>query len=198
MQSRKSSRKSQQPPQLENAFRVTRVLRFQSNAAAVTAITFANLLDLWNVATSAVTASRLCDRVRVRRVRIWAPPAATLVPVTCYLDWSGSSSGFVGPSSRFTDTSVGATRVAVIDCRPPRTSAASMWQIANASVAFTLSVPLNAVIDVELEMTVDDTAAGTAVSNAPAGATVGANYIRGLDGLAAAATVYPPLAYPTD
>jgi hypothetical protein len=73
-----------------------------------------------------------------------------------------------------------------------------MWQIANAGVAFALSVPLNTVIDVELEMTVDDNAAGTAVAVVPAGATVGANYIRGLDGLAAAATVYPPLAYPTD
>ncbi len=185
------------PPSFSPSVLVSKTFRFQSNAVATTAITFSNLLDIWNVAATATTAYRLFDRVRIRRIEVWAV-GATNVPATIYIDWAGITVGSAGPSLRVSDTSVGSTTPAHINAKPPSTAACSLWQAQSTNVAFFISGPINTIIDLHLSGYVDDNGSGTSVVAAPAGATPGANYFRGLDGLVATATIYPPVAYPTD
>jgi hypothetical protein len=166
-------------------------MRFITNAAVnQTVITWANLLDAINVAASAVTAFQLFERVKVKRVEMWATPVignATTVQV----EFAAANTGFAGDARIHTDTSMG-IEPAHVSAVPAKLSGAAQFQFSNAIAAFTLTCPSGTVVDVDLAFRgLPALASATAV--APVAATTGAWYYRGLDGLAAAATVFVPV-----
>jgi len=181
------------PPQIQDyTVRHSTRLRFTTNAAAAVAVTFQNLLDTILVASTALAPYDLFYAVKVRRVEVWADAAAGTA-VTVSLLFDGNVAGIVGDQKAHTDTSMG-IQPAKINAKPSPRSLASNYQVSSNAVAFTLSVPTGAVVDVELSF-ISSFGTGVAAQNASVGAAAGALCVRGLDGLAVAATKFiaPPL-----
>ncbi len=140
------------PPPISN-YQITHkvALRFTVGTAVVSgAITFQNLLDTICVATSAVAPYDLFTFVKVRRLRLWALPliggAATVGVV-----FSGTTTGVVGDQKTHTDTSMG-IEPAYLDVAPSNESLASKFQVSSANTAFSVTVPVGAVIDCHLSL----------------------------------------------
>jgi len=181
------------PPPIQS-FGITHAtkLRFITNAAVQQqVITFQNLLDTFNFATSAVTAFQVFNRVKVRAVEMWATPViGNATSVQC--EFTGNQAAQEGDGKIHTDTSMG-IEPAHVRARPAARSPLALFQgPGGAGVAFTLTCPSGTVVDVELTLRALPGVA-TATTNAPAAATAGAWYYRGLDGLALAATVFVPV-----
>ena len=188
------------PPPFAAAFVLKKTLRFKANAAfTASSVNATNLLDLLCMADTVTTAQRLCSSVRLDYVELWAPMASDLAPVTVSVEIQTPNSATIGgPNLLKSDTSMGADRCAHVMLTPPPQSQSSMWQSrAGASTLFTMSGPINTVIDVHLSFYLQNGETPLAVASAVAGATVGTVYCRGLDALAAAATVFPPVSYAT-
>ena len=171
------------PPQFIPTFVLKKKLRFQAGSASTYVLTTKSFGDLWCVAATATSAYQLASHVRLKKIEVWAPMAADLVPVSVVLDWTGSSSaGSFGKSNRVSDTSMSSVAAAHIASKPPAESQISQWQDANSTNELCrLTLPGGAVIDVTYDLALRDNAAAQTVSAAVAGATVGANYIRALD-----------------
>jgi hypothetical protein len=178
------------PPQLPS-YGITRDvrLRFAQTAAGTTNITFQNLLDTVLVANSATTAADLFEAVRVNSVELWAI-AALGTPTTVTLAFDGTTVGAAGDQRQHTDTSMG-IEPAHVRASPDRMTQAGQFQASGAAIAFILSAPAGAVIDVSL--TLRQPVQGTVVAsqNVLVGATPGAVYYRGLDGKTTALTNLP-------
>jgi hypothetical protein len=165
-----------------------RRLRFVTNAAVATAITFQNLLDLFLFAASATAVYDVFSAVRIKAVEAWAVPVignATTVEVT----FLGATAGSVGDQVIHTDTSMGIEPAHVLARPAPRTGAA-LFQESSASVAFFIDAPSGTVVDVLLSLKQNLSGAAVAAQNVAAGATVGTLNVRGLDGLATAGTKF--------
>lgn len=177
------------PPQIDTAICLRgHKFRFKASAALVNVqMQTSDFLQLLAVANTTTTASSLISAFRIRRVSIWGPPAADLIPVTVSLEYNQTSSaGSVGQRPRlFLDTSVGATEVACVSAKPPPQSAASMWQLystqASSGGAFILNGPVNSVVDVQMDFILQN--GETVIANlATTAATVGRVYGGYLDG----------------
>jgi hypothetical protein len=184
------------PPQLDGSeLRHSMSVRFITNAAINQAITFQNLLDTYFVAATAVAGFDVFQTVKVRRVQVWALPSLGSASAVL-VEFAGVTAGIVGDQSIHSDTSMG-IQPAHVDCRPSRKSLASDYQLSSNATAFNLVCPSGSVVDVSLSFTGQFNAA-VALQNAVAGATAGAFYLRGLDGLAVATTkLIPELAFAT-
>jgi len=179
------------PPTISNyVVKHSTRLRFTAGAAIDQAITFADLLDTLLVAKTAVAGSDLFQSVKVRGVEVWASPVLGTA-TTVIVGFLGATSGEVGDQSVHTDTSMGIQPAHVL-ARPTLRSLASNFQLASAGEAFYLNCPTGSVVDVELTFN-GAFAASVAAQNALVGATAGATYLRGLDGLAVAASKLLPI-----
>lgn len=101
--------------------------RHSFRVQAATAITGTysgqNLLDTMLYSYSATATLRPIQAIRLRRVQIWAPPAAIGAAQSgASLEWEGSQS----PSVLLSDQAMGVTP-AYIDSRPPKNSTANWW-----------------------------------------------------------------------
>jgi len=178
----------QHPPVFDAALSSKHRFRFQASAPLVnTIIGTANLLGLLKMAVTATSAQSLLTAVRIKRVAIWGPPAADLVPVTTSIEYSvGTGAANIGNRPRvFSDTSVGSTRVAAVSISPDPQSAASMWQLRQTTATtngavFILNGPANSIVDVDMDVVIQngETASAAAVT---VGATVGVIYADALD-----------------
>ncbi len=176
-----------------------KTLRFQANAAfSATTITYVNLLDLLCMADSATTLKRLGVACRLRRLSIWGPMASDLKPVTVSVEYAASAGPIGGSTQLRSDTSMGSTEPAYVTYAPPPQSAQAMWQGASATgAAAIISGPINSIIDLEMDLMLQNGEAAVACTSAASGATAGTVYCRGLDALASASTVFPPVSYAT-
>jgi hypothetical protein len=178
------------PPQLDGIeLRHSTTMRFVAGSAFAGSITFQNLLDTYVVATTATAVSDVFQTVKIRRVQVWALPViggASSVSV----EFAGTTAGIVGDQVIHTDTSMG-VQPAHVDCRPGLRSLASDYQLSSAAVAMVLACPAGSVIDVHLSFR-GQFGVNAAAQNAAAGAVAGGFYLRGLDGLATAATQFLP------
>jgi len=169
-------------------------LRFTCTTAQTNAaISFRNLLDTINFASSTTVLYNVFDQVKVASVELWATPAlGATSAVAC--QFGGGTAGSVGDGRVYSDNSMGIEPAHVI-ARPERMSQAAQWQVSeNAVTAFSITCPVGAVIDVMLKFRTVSTVAPNAAANTAVGATVGDVVYRGLDGLAAAGTQLPAVA----
>jgi len=189
------------PPPIRPQITHRQRMRFTATTAQTTAsnsITFRNLLDTINFASSAIAAYALFDQVRVNFVEIWAAPVQGNAPAQVALEYSGQTTGQAGDGRVYSDTSMG-IEPAHIKAAPARLSAAAFWQATSANAAFQITCPVASVIDVDLSYRTVQSDNPALVQNVPAGATTGQLYYRGLDGLAIAGTQLPPVTPgPTD
>lgn len=177
------------PPPLQNyAVTYSRTLRWSTNAATVTQVTYQNLLDTILYSTTTVVPYDLFYMVRVRRVRLWAI-AAVGTPTTITLCFDGATAGSVGDQKIHTDTSMG-LEPAYVSASPARNSLASKFQISSTAVAFIMDLSSGTVVDVSLDFHSDVIGSQKQAQNNSVASTVGQLAFRGLDGLALATTKY--------
>jgi len=141
-----------------------------------------NLLNLFVVATSAVTTARLVEGIRLKRVQIWANPSALgTAPTTIQLEWLGENS----PSTIVSSSTMG-IQPGYVSARPPPSSSNRWWSMSGnqeSDPLFSMVVPVDCVIDVDTEVRLVEQESPTA-GDVPAGATLGQVYGDYLDGLA--------------
>ncbi len=165
-------------------------LRFVTNAAFSGVITFQNILDTVLFATSATVGYDLFTAVRINAVEIWAMPAIGQTS-QIILSFSGQTAGAVGDDKLHTDTSMG-VQPAHVRAHPDPLTQTGQFQASSSANALTLSLPSGAVIDVSVTMRQPFDGDVRQCQNSLSGATTGATYFRGLDGLATAATKFNP------
>jgi len=176
------------PPQV-NGYEITHSirLRFTVTAAATNvAISGENILDSVLIATSAVAGFELFDIFRVRQVELWGQ-AALGTPSTVGIIYATPT----GDQSIHTDTSLG-VKPAYVKAIPSDKSLASFFTGAIGGAIFNVTCPAGSILDLSCDFRTTN-AAATAVQNPLVGATVGELYYRGLDGIAIAATNFPPI-----
>jgi hypothetical protein len=181
---------SRPPPIQDLGLKRETRIRFLASGAFSSNITFQNLLDIFNVAATAVTAFDLFTLVKVKRVEIWANALAN-ASATVTLIYSGTGAQGVGDQRIHTDSSMGIEPAHIVAVPDPMTVAA-FYQLSSSDTAFFLNVPAGAVVDVSLSFRNPVVGSGNAVQNAPVAATVGALYYRGLDGQALAGSKFTP------
>jgi len=148
------------PPSYISNLVVHKTFRFISTAAGTFNITPANLCSLMVIGTTTNTsATMLFERVRLRRVEMWAAPstAALGVPVQISVAWSGTGGGTQGNDQIHSDTSIGLTRVAHVRAQPSVGTQTSQWSNGDSTgtgvnVLFTLVVVVGTVIDVTVDL----------------------------------------------
>jgi len=177
------------PPAIPNYSIVhTRRLRFLCLTVFNGEISFQNLLDTMLVAATAIQGNNLFTGVKIRFVEVWGNPSpVSVVPNTVSLSFNGAGTGYTGDNRLHEDISMG-NQPSHIFCKPDRKSLAANFQVSSANGAFLLTCPVGSVIDVGLTLTQNLQGLAVAEQNALVGATVGAVYCRGLDGVAVGAT----------
>jgi hypothetical protein len=144
------------------------------------------------VATSATAVYDVFDAVRVNFVEIWAASVSFGAPLNISLEFNGANTaGLTGTAKAYSDT-VMSGEPAHLLCKPGRQTASGMWNESSSNVAWSMTLPVNAIIDVDMcfrnLVSPPQTAQVVAV-----GATTGQFYYRGLDGVASATTKFPPI-----
>lgn len=176
------------PPQV-NGYEISHSirLRFTVTAAATSvSITGASILDTILTAVTAVLGYELFDIFRIRQVELWGQ-AALGTPSTVSVIFTTNT----GDQSIHTDTSLG-VKPAYVRAVPSDRSLASFWTTSTGTSVFTVTCPAGSVLDLSCDFRTTN-ALAVAAQNALVGATVGELYYRGLDGLAIAATNFPPI-----
>jgi hypothetical protein len=112
------------------------------------------------------------------------------------IQFNAINAGIIGDQVIHTDTSMG-VQPAHVKAKPQARSLSSDFQLSTAASAFRLDCPTGTVVDVALTFKGVFVTA-TAAQNALVAANPGGIYLRGLDGLATAATILPPAAPSTD
>jgi len=187
------------PPQFSPTFKILgKRLRFQATAASPgLQLTMIHFGDLWCLSTLATQATQIASHCRLKAIEMWAPPAASLVPVTVAIDWTGGTVGGFGKSTRVSDTAVGSAQPAHIRSSPPLNSQIAQWFAANSNTEVCrISFPAGAIIDITYDVVVRDDASVAIVTGAVAGAAPGAVYVRALDSVTSTANL-PPISIAT-
>jgi hypothetical protein len=179
------------PPPLGNkVLQWNTTMRFLCTGSAFDGnITFQNLLNTILLAQTAVQGNQIFQAVRVRYVEAWHCPVASTVSLII-IEYAGNTAGLVGDQKVHEDSSMG-IQPAHVRAKPAARSLAGYFQDQSASVAFRLACPVGTVVDVGLEFVGQYNGIAT-VANALVGATVGAIYLRGLDGQPLASTQFLP------
>jgi len=173
------------PPQLESNIVISHKFRFTATAGA--AATNIDGLCLSGVAGAVGTFTNadvqpIAESFRIKKVSIWSPPAAQGGNATCAVEFKGGATGFIA-SKEFTDTSVSTSQPAYVSCRPPRGSAASLWQnpVTTNNILMSLTCGAGSIIDVDLDYILTDLFLSAVTPLAVATATLGRQYYLALD-----------------
>jgi len=178
------------PPQLPS-YGITKDarIRFATNAAVETAISYQNLLDTVLLAVSATSGFDVFDAVRINSVEAWGI-AAIGTPATVSVVFNGETVGAAGDQKLHTDTSMG-IEPAHVKARPDRLTQAGQYQASTANTAFTIAGPSGMVVDLSVSFRQPMQGQAVACQNALVGADTGAIFYRGLDGKSSSLTAFP-------
>jgi len=151
------------PMPFNTALHCIKKFRFQAGAGTAGTYQFSpcKLCSLISLCTvNSTQATQYFDAVRLISVEICAGlDTSAGVPTTVSIIFNGNVAGILGTDISFSDTSIGATRVAHVKASPPKSSQASQWQsgVTNGpgnNLLFTIAIPEYAVIDVTVELSV--------------------------------------------
>jgi len=105
-------------------------------------------------------ATQFFDAVRLISVEIWALGVdGSPTPSTVSVIFNGNAAGLLGNDISYSDTSIGATRVAHVKASPPTQSQTAQWQsgVTNSpgsNLLFSIAIPDFAVVDITAEFSV--------------------------------------------
>ncbi len=170
------------PPSLYTCIRGTHTLRYLSTSGVTLAPTINDLADLMFVATSATSAARIFDSIRLKRIQMWyAASSSTTSAVAFVEDINLSGSAGVGaPSMTKLSAQPSPGENGYLDYRPKKGSVQNNWfstSSSNGQNILRIYAPQNATIDITFEYTLaDGVDAPTSVSRSIAGASLGQIY----------------------
>jgi len=180
------------PPQLTIPIVAGHTFRFLANTAGSAQLTKSSFGDLLCLAATATSAYQLGSAFKIRKIEMWGPPTSTFTPNTVSCEFNSASGTTVGPSRVFSDTSVGATRVAHIVAKPAKESTASFWQnLSGTDQVCLLYYGDKTIIDIHYSIVLRESAGVSAVTGAVVGATVGQLYLRPLDSVTGGSNLAP-------
>jgi len=181
------------PPEIRSfgVHQAVRRMRFNCITAFDGEITYQNLLDSVLFASAAAVGYNLFIAVKVRYVEIWSQPTPVAVGTNAAaLTFNGSGAGFTGDQQIHTIPS-GGQNMGHMKCVPRKDCFASMFQVSSNNGVFDLTCQVGCIIDVVVDFQRPFQATAILCQNALVGATTGAVYTRGLDGVAVAASKLP-------
>ncbi len=145
-----------------------------------------DLLDSKFVATAAAQGARILNAVRLRRIQVWAANSSASTARTLAVEFTTNANAGMGDDSKvFSDTALGVTDIAHVDCRPPKNAYASFWHSVASGAAnnelFNITCPTQSIVDVTFDVALIDDEAVNFVNRVVAAATVGTLYTSPLD-----------------
>lgn len=171
----------QNPPQFESNVRSRHKYRFTMTAAASTTFTdssFNNCLGgVCTVVNTTVTS--FVQSFIIKRIDLWAAPAAQGNNATCSVEWFGFGNS---PNIEHSDTTLSVARNAHVSSVPPAQSLAAFWQKPTGTNLCIISGGAGTIVDVTLDLMLTDDEQ-TAVNRQVAVATgvLGTVYYLALD-----------------
>jgi len=173
------------PPQLESNIRLTHKFRFTATAAAtgssINGLCLSGVAGVIGIFIN-TDVQPIAQAFRLKRVSIWSPPAAQGSNATAAVEFVGGATGLYG-NREFSDTSVSTSQPAYVSCRPPKDSAASMWQdptVAN-NILFNITCGAGSIVDVEMDYILTDLNGSNVTLLSAATAALGRMYYLALD-----------------
>ncbi len=153
---------SQNPPQFVSNIRNSHKFRFVASAAYNSQVSDTAILGVPGAVCTVVntTAAMMTQCFRIKKIEVWAAPAAQGSSATVSLDWIGLANS---PNLEVSDTTLSVARNAHIIAVPPINSLAHFWNRGSNTAMFTLVCPINSIIDVTLEYILDDVGTLTTV-----------------------------------
>jgi len=151
-------------------------------------ISFAQLLNTYLFASSAVQGYQVFKSVRIKFIEVWSPPTTPTsnAPAIIQFFGSGTSEGdALMHQCQSQGMSLGHMKVR------PKNSFQTLYRDNSAGQAFQISCDVNTVIDLGLSFRDIPNTAAVATA-ALVAATTGAMYFRGFDGLAVSGTNFLP------
>jgi hypothetical protein len=166
------------PSEISTDVVVRHKFRFVTSSNGLFVITTKSLTALLSVCYTTNTAVRsIFYAAKLNSVEVWAPPGAVGSFATIYCRWSG---GTFGADVLRQDCSVSLTEPAHLMCRPPPRTTAAFWSNNDSSTQlFSLGLPTNAIIDIDVSLIVCN--ASTTVVTAVSTGTDGYTYAMALD-----------------
>jgi hypothetical protein len=173
-------------------FRSSLVLRHSFRYKLTAAVTFPTTIDVssddvlnaYLMALTATTSARVIYSAKIRRIRMWGPPAAlgsASTEVGLDLQGGSTTNGFA-PSMAFSDSPMG-LQSGYIDVHPSDEYAAGWW-LSNALTSiklFELYGPVGTIIQLDVDLVLNDSESATS-GPALTGASAGQIYGRYLGG----------------
>ncbi len=122
------------------------------------------------------TLTALFNSVKINWIKIWTPPLTNTTQTTS-INWAGGPNSV---SKEVSETTIGTAEIGFIHTSPPRQSLASFWQEGGAStVLFSLVLPINSVMDINVSLVVQD--GDPPITTTAATAVLGTVYYVSLD-----------------
>ncbi len=188
---------SSYPPVFQPTIRVMQKVRFQSTGTAATRnLTFTELLDLFCVATSATSAYRLAQAVRVVRLEMWAMAATSNGVAQISASKFSSGNGAGGDNIKYADTAIGFDRPAHIVLNFSQKEQVGQWQNSTQTAAYAqLTFVAGTIVELTFEISLYEDGLVQAVASAVSGAITGALAVRALDNSNASPGLIPVAYY---
>lgn len=178
------------PLPFTTAMVVTKKFRFSGGTGAGGTYNFAPCKLCALISTCTVVSTQVTqyfDAVRLISVEIWAGQDTGLSnqPTTVSVIFNGNVPGILGNDASFSDTSIGATRVAHVKASPPTQSQAAQW-LSGATASpgtnqfFSIAIPEFSVIDITAELSVPSqlrTSSNTVTLSGATAALTGVYYL---------------------
>jgi hypothetical protein len=171
------------PGQFRSNIILRHTQRFTNTGATTFAVTGKTLAASFGAMCTVTNTTCAClyDAVRVKRIKIWGPSSTAANTVSVV--WSSPAPTSNAANVEVSDTSTSSAFPPYVSTAPPRESLASFWtNSGSSSVLATLAVPnAGAIIDVEAELIISDSAATQITSSVVTGVQ-GEVYYLALDG----------------
>jgi hypothetical protein len=160
--------------------------RYVANAAV--ANRFVNTTELFEskfVLTGLGIGFRILAGVRIKRIQMWCSNNALAGANSISVEWQTNNPAYGTTSRIYSDTAVGVSDVAYVDCRPPSSIFGYDWLPDTSTTPFTvfyLTCPQYTVVDVTMSLTFMDNEQQVPLTYPPIGiGTTGVLYTRALD-----------------
>lgn len=187
------------PPSLVASISINHTARFANAIGSSVAynITVNDLLDLWCTAATATTGYRLFDAIRIKRIRMWFASNAASTSNSAFIeDYATGSSTMAAPSRTRIQSAVDFSETQMIVWKPVKFSVQASWystQTYSTNVVLRMSVPANAIFDVDFEAVLADGQVGASqTATAIAAGTAGQVYCRAF-GCSTSTTALAPI-----
>jgi hypothetical protein len=144
------------PMQFESNVRIHHRFRYVAQGALATVgITDTNCVSSQGAicTVAALTVTPWVLSTRIKRVDMWAAPAAQGQSATCSIEWFGFNNS---PNIQESDTTLSVGKNAYLSSSPPDTSLASFWQKATGTQLFSLTCPSGTIIDIIYDSIIGD------------------------------------------